>query len=279
MIPGPLNRGRGHTILLSSLSAELTSRGHDVTIVVPSDDYLDVGAKFTDSKATKIIKYPSLPYAESDFVKSYRAGNISKPGGPAIWAIMKEVMEEQASYCRQLLSNSSIMTRLKQEKFDLIIADMFNGCDVLLPKVLQVPFIALTPFTQSAFMNFFIFGFPLHVTPFWMQAYEDPKSLMVRVKNVLGKCSLHISGSLLASHFAELQTDFNISSNRNMFFLASKAQFWLSQDFDILEAPHPTMPNWSSVGGLAAARPGPLPSVSHLSANVPIDISNQHILY
>ena len=263
LIPGPLYRGRGHTTLLSALSAELTSRGHQVTILVPSDDQLEVEAKFATSRAKQIIKYSSVPFVGSEYIKSFRAGNISKPGAFVSWSVMKEVIDEQVSYCRQLLNNTSIMKKLKHEKFDLIIADMCNGCEVLLTEVLQIPFIALTSNTELHFMNFNIFGFPTYVpAPYLMQASKTSMSFTDRVRNILLKYGIYFSSKLVASPFADLQREFNISPDKNIFTLASKAQFWLSQDFDVLEAPHPTMPNWSPVGGMAAARPGSLPLVS-----------------
>ncbi|XP_072046053.1 UDP-glucuronosyltransferase 1-2-like [Amphiura filiformis] len=264
LIPGSLMRGRGHTTLLSALSAELTSRGHNVTILVPADDELKVRQKFDNSNATEILEYPTDPFEVSDVVKEMRAGNKPIPGVSNSLTILQDVHREQVSYCRQLLNNTSVMKKLREMDFDLIIEDMGNGCDVLLPEVLEIPFIALTSNTELIFMNYNMYGIPIEssyvISPYIKGGQDRHLAFGVRIKNILMRRVIKLVGINLSSLFIPLQEEFHISPEKSMSELASKAQFWLSQDSYVLEDPHPTMPNYSPIGGMAAARPGQLPS-------------------
>ncbi|XP_072046054.1 LOW QUALITY PROTEIN: UDP-glucuronosyltransferase 2A3-like [Amphiura filiformis] len=263
LIPGPLMRGRGHTTLLSAVSAELTSRGHHVTILVPTDDQLKVRQKFDNSQATEILEYPTIPFEVCDIVKEMRAGNKPIPGVSNTLTILQDVHREQVSYCRQLLNNTSVMKKLREMNYDLIIEDMGNGCDVLLPEVLKVPFIALTSNTELIFMNYNMYGIPIEssyvISPFIKGGQDRHLAFGVRIKNILMRRVMKLVAINLSSLFIPLQEEFHISPEKSMSELASKAQFWLSQDSYLLEDPHPTMPNYSPIGGMAAARPGQLP--------------------
>ncbi len=264
LIPGSLMRGHGHTTLLSALSAELSARGHQITILVPSDDKLKVRQKFKQSQATEILEYFTDPVEESNFLKYHRAGNVPNPSGASVWKILQEVASEQVSYCRQMLSNTSVMQKLKERHFDVIIADMSNGCEVLLPEVLKVPFIALTSNTELAFMNYNLFGFPLEmpyvISPYIEGGSARHLSFWKRLRNIFVRFIFYRISDY-SSNFTPLQHEFNISQDKSILELARKAQFWMSQDSYVLEGSHPTMPNYSPVGGLAAARPCQLQSL------------------
>lgn len=264
-MPGSLFRGRGHTTLLSALSAELTSRGHEVTILVPSDDYLKVGAKFASSNATKILEFETVPSPESDHVRAIRAGNITKIGFSDMITIFTEVRIEQTSYCSQLLSNDRVIQKLRASQFDLMVADMGNGCDALLPEFLQLPFIALTSNTQFLTMGYSTYGFPLElsyvIAPVAVvQPKGEPISLYTRLRNIFVRVVVpYFTLPRYSRHFAVLQEEFNIRPDADFISLYSKAQFWLANDDYVLEDPHPGMPNWRHIGGMAAARPKALP--------------------
>ncbi len=257
-------RGYGHATLLSAFSAELTGRGHHVTILVPSDDNLKVRHKFKQSQATEILEYFTDPMEDSDFVKYHQSGNVPNPSITVVSKILQEVINRQVSYCRQLLANTTVMQKLKDRHFDVIIADMSNGCEVLLPEVLKIPFIALTSNIEMAYMNYNIFGFPLEmsyvISPYIEGGSARHLSFWNRVKNIFIR-HLFYRMADHSSNFTPLQNEFNISEDKSILHLARKAQFWMSQDSYVLEGSHPTMPNHSPVGGLAAARPGQLPEV------------------
>ena len=267
LMPGSLFRGRGHTTLLSALSAELTSRGHEVTILVPSDDHLKVGAKFAGSNATEILEYETVPSPESDHVRAIRAGNITKMGMSDVITILTEVRIEQISYCRQLLSNDRVIQKLRASQFDLMVADMGNGCDALLPEFLQLPFIALTSNTEFPTFGYLTYGFPLELSYFispgaLVQPKGEPISLSTRLRNIFVRVVLPSWFVYRYSiHIAVLQKEFNIRPDADFISLGSKAQFWLANDDYVLENPHPGMPNWRHIGGMAAARPKALPKV------------------
>lgn len=269
LMPGPLMRGRGHTTLLSALCKELTSRGHEVTILVPSDNHLKVGAKFANSNATEILEYDTVPMNESEVTKSIRAGNKTNAGVWDSYVLFSEVLSEQYIYCRQLLSNDEIITRLRQSKFDLLIADMTNVCDGLLPEVLQLPHIALTAVAESTMANYNKYGFPLEssyfMSPIVVPSDGTNPSLYTRAINVIVKSVLiPLTHFVCSIQWKPLQVEFNIRPDLDVTTLGHRSQFWLAHDSYMLEAPHPEMPNWCHVGGMAAARTNPLPQVSHL---------------
>ena len=268
LIPATVNPGRGHTSQLCALSAELTLRNHHVTILVPSDDQRKIREKFADSNATVMIEYNVRPVELSDNFKATIAGNVSDIGILGIINYAKEVINDQVLCCQELLRNTYVMKILKEEKYDLIIADMHNGCDVLLPEALDVPFVALTSNMNRLYMNEFIYGFPIElsycISRNIERKLENDTTFWIRTKNVV----IHYFFPFLAlfpswtSPFSRLQKEFNITPETSIFRLANKAQFWMSQYSFQFGTPIPSMPNWRPVGGMAAARPGQLPKVS-----------------
>ena len=223
--------------------------------------------------------------AESEFIKSFRAGNIPNIYNagtlPNIYTagivnnvvqINVEQIAEQISYCRQLLSNDGIMTKLKTSNFDLLVADMSNVCEVLLPEALQIPFVALTA-ASGDFMplaNYYRSGFPMElsyrIAPIsqLLQTIGRPITFFARVINVLFSWTIiPLIQYNFASKFKALQEEFNISPDEDIITLANrKPQFWLAHVSLMFDDPYPGMPNWCSVGGMAAARTNPLPRVS-----------------
>ncbi|TKS67450.1 UDP-glucuronosyltransferase [Collichthys lucidus] len=129
-----------HWLSMKILVKELSRRGHDVLVVVPECSLLMKGS---DSYKTEIYK---VPYTKDDLDKSINAlkdGAFLKP--PSITDLFVNVerlvnfTSMQVKGCESLLNNHPLMTRLREEGFDLMLTDPFLPCGSVLAHMFSIP--------------------------------------------------------------------------------------------------------------------------------------------
>jgi len=164
------------------------------------------------------------------------------------------------------IANDDSVDKLEEMKFDVAVVDniFFLKCYYLIPHRLQIPWISFTEFTRPHLLRapWFPSFVPISILPF-----SDKMTFTERLKNA---ASLFSVTFLLPLFFPDpshevLQKFRHYNEFSSLEELESRSALWLLGTDDVLDYPHPTMPNMVHVGGL---------TVKRSTGNLPIDLKN-----
>ncbi|KHJ87570.1 hypothetical protein OESDEN_12654 [Oesophagostomum dentatum] len=133
--------GYSHTKFMGTLADALTEAGHDVTVLMPVVDIEEehkTGLKLTKN----IIKIPANPRI-LEFLKNRKnvLGKMwtMKPGPVGLVEIVKTMSDAFTSQCEVVINDDELMKRLREEKFDVGIAETFSVCGFGIFEVAKIP--------------------------------------------------------------------------------------------------------------------------------------------
>ncbi|XP_018409090.1 PREDICTED: UDP-glucuronosyltransferase 2A1-like isoform X3 [Nanorana parkeri] len=250
-----------HTSLISSVSAgkvlvwptdashflnvkiildELTTRGHEVTVLLHSAIIL-MG---TDTNKTSLLKYEvfEVPFTKEKnekFLEEFLSLWIFDVPNMSYWEFyqkMKEMVSEQQEMekymCDGVLKNKSLLKKLEDEKYDVLISDPLIPCGELIAEVLGLPFVYSFRFSMGNSMERLCghLPAPFSYVPGAMAELTDKMSFVERLV-----CR--------PTTFCETM---------------GKAEIWLIRTYWDFEYPRPILPNFEYVGGLHCKPAKPL---------------------
>ncbi|EDV27102.1 uncharacterized protein TRIADDRAFT_22929 [Trichoplax adhaerens] len=170
-------------------------------------------------------------------------------------------MAAQKRYCDATLSNKTLLQSLKD--IDIVVSDGVYVCSILLPEVLQKPFI-------NIYFNGGILGVhtfygryrPASYVPTHPSLTSRKLSFFERLISVIGKLVMERIFQWDCEKVAEqLRSKHNISTHLSLAQLQRKLSLHLSAlDFSI-EYPRPIPPYVHLVGPLSPQSPSPLPQI------------------
>ena len=167
----------------------------------------------------------------------------------------------------ELFFNSTLLSKLKDEHYDLVVTDLFFPCDALISRFLDVKFVALTTSRAYPFMNKGMFGFPYEIAyvPELLSGLTETMSFGERIKNVVLRCAIRfILPAIALSDFKDIQIENNIDMDESVLDVLGKASLWISYSDLSLDFPGPTMPNVVMIGGMAVKKAKALEKVDAL---------------
>lgn len=263
LIPEPPVYGMGHIQSLSAVSAELVERGHHVTLLCATPDCT---RKFSRCNANEIIfintsatlgsvkNFNKLVMGKYDF-----KGNIVEQ-----FQFMKDLFKVMATICNDMFADNKTLSYLQESSFDMLLVDAFNPCDMLLKEYLHLPFVVLTGNREYTYVNHWNFHLqrPLAYMPVTLSRRTDQMNFFQRVENCFRQwLNLFLVHNLgMDDPFYVIRDKYGISP-KDIMTIARGAEVWLSQEDVSLDFPHPGMPNWVPVGGLAVRPAEPLQKV------------------
>ncbi|XP_027146820.1 UDP-glucuronosyltransferase-like isoform X2 [Larimichthys crocea] len=249
-----------HWLSMKILVKELSRRGHDVLVMVPECSLLMKGS---DSYKTEIYKVSYTKDELDGSFKNLKDGLFIKP--PSITDMFVNVerlvnfTSTQLKGCESLLNNHPLMTRLREEGFDLMLTDPFLPCGSVLAHMFSIPAV------------YFLRGLPcdldskasrrpspLSYVPVAFAGNTDIMTFPQRVKNmVMSVVESHMC-KLMYSHFDDLVSRY-LGDNMTYKDLLGHADFWLLRYDFVFEWPRPLLPNMAFIGGINCENASPLP--------------------
>nr|XP_012419865.1 PREDICTED: UDP-glucuronosyltransferase 2B31-like isoform X4 [Odobenus rosmarus divergens] len=258
-----------HWINIKTILDELIQRGHEVTVLTSSASIL------VDPSKSSTIKYEIYPVhlQRKDFEDIFRKlidawiYNLPRDTFWGYFSQMQDIMWEYSDclqkFCKDIILNRKLMTKLQESKFDVILADAIGPCGELLAELLKIPFVYSLRFSPGYVFEKYSGGLPLppSYVPIIMSELSGQMTFMERVKNMI-----------YVLYFDFWFQSFNEKSWDQFYSevlgrpitlceLMGKAQIWLIRTYWDFEFPRPLLPNFEFVGGLHCKPAKPLPKV------------------
>ncbi|XP_062054752.1 UDP-glucuronosyltransferase 2B4-like isoform X1 [Lepus europaeus] len=256
-----------HWINIKTILDELAQRGHEVTVLKPSPSVL------LDPNKSPGIKFETFPTSiskdEYEMLFTNELMNIvlelAKYPSWKYFSKLQEMSMEESDFseniCRDAVLNKTLVTKLKESRFDVILADALWPCGELLAELLEVPFL----YTHRVFLGYtyekYSGGllFPPSYVPVIMSQLTDKMTFMERVKNML----YVLYFDFWFQNFNEKKWDQFYSEvlgrPTKLTELMGKADMWLIRTYWDVEFPRPLLPNVDFIGGLHCRPAKPLP--------------------
>lgn len=266
---GPVSGGKvlvapvdgSHWLSMEILVKELSRRGHEALVLVPENSLL---IRSSDSYKTEI--YPVL-YTRAeldDRFKQLKDGVFLKP--PEITDLFINV-ERLVNYttleveaCEKLLNNQSLMSRLKEKGFDLVLTDPFLPCGSILSHVLSIPAVYFErgiPCELDIKAN--KCPTPYSYVPVAFSGNTDVMTFPQRVKNLAMSILESYMCGIMYARFDEAVRKY-VGENVTYKDLLGRGAIWLFRFDFVLEWPRPILPNMFFIGGINCAKKAPLPA-------------------
>ncbi|GMT14726.1 hypothetical protein PFISCL1PPCAC_6023, partial [Pristionchus fissidentatus] len=180
--------GHSHSVFLGNIADILSEEGHNVTTLIP-----EIYAPFADGTTkSKIVKIPVeaatleffLQAVEGDFSFIFKSEGWDKSSMIRQMPLLQHIFEQQCNYT---LTFEKEIEELKNEKFDVMIAETFDHCGIGLAHLIS-PHSLITVSTTNIFdyLSYQIGQplFPSHV-PTSFGPFVDPESIVSRVENLI----------------------------------------------------------------------------------------------
>ncbi|XP_061577583.1 UDP-glucuronosyltransferase 2C1-like [Cololabis saira] len=261
-----------HWINMKVLIKELHARGHEITVVRPSDSWYI-------SEKSPLYKSVTLPCSggfEENFEKflSEQLEVRLEKNSTSVWSRlwthiqMERVLINQFSHFHKKLSevivhmfeDEKLMQSFYDAKYDMVLTDPGIGGGAMLARRLHVPLVFNVRWTIQGEAHFLIAPSPLAYVPFTATEMTDKMTFPQRVKNVLS----YFAGMYTLSCITEpaykplVRRYFGPDVDYSTFFL--DADIWLMRNDFVFEFPRPTMPNIVYMGGFQCKPSNPLPA-------------------
>ncbi|XP_028640050.1 UDP-glucuronosyltransferase 2B1-like isoform X2 [Grammomys surdaster] len=255
-----------HWINMKIILDELVQRGHEVTVLVSSASIL-IG--HTNESSINFEIY-SVPFSKDDLEYTFgkwvdeMTYDFQKH---SFWtySIMQKVSSEYSdiieSFCKGVVWNKSLMKKLQESAFDVILAEGAGPCGELLAELLKVPFVYSLRFCPGYRCEKYSGGLPLppSYVPMVLSELSDHMTFVERVKNMLQVMYFAFwFQTFNEKSWSQLYSDV-LGRPTTLTEMMGKADIWLIRTFWDLQFPHPFLPNFEFVGGLHCKPAKPLP--------------------
>uniref|UniRef100_A0A8C9W2B4 UDP-glucuronosyltransferase n=1 Tax=Scleropages formosus TaxID=113540 RepID=A0A8C9W2B4_SCLFO len=255
-----------HWINMKVLVEELHARGHNITVIVPSDSwYINKNSSYYNS-----VLMPMRGGYDERFIASFASSLLQiRIEGASFWTQIKmsfefivkwsEMHYHVCNMIHEMFQDSRLMQSLQASEYDLVLTDPATGGGVLLAHRLGLPLVLNVRWTSLGEGHFAIAPSPLSYVPFPGSELTDNMSFIERVQNVLiyflGKAQLAIA----SYHYTSICQQY-FGSDADLLTLTQGADIWLMRNDFVFEFPRPTMPNVVYMGGFQCKPPKPLPT-------------------
>ncbi|XP_036922071.1 UDP-glucuronosyltransferase 2B31-like, partial [Sturnira hondurensis] len=181
-----------HWINMKIILSELVQRGHEVTVLTSTASIL------VDPNKPSAIKFEiyNTSLTKDDFQNLF-VQLIPKwiyMPEDTFWTyfsrmeeIILEITDSILKLCKDAVLNKKLMTKLQQEKFDVILADAVAPCGELLAELLKIPLVYSLRFSPGYTVEKRSGGlpFPPSYVPIISSELSDQMTFIERVKNML----------------------------------------------------------------------------------------------
>uniref|UniRef100_K7F473 glucuronosyltransferase n=1 Tax=Pelodiscus sinensis TaxID=13735 RepID=K7F473_PELSI len=257
-----------HWLSIKLVLEELVLRGHDVTVLVPSAnflmDYNDPFSPFDFEVLPVPFTKETLEAVFEDFLKLclYELPHLSYWEG---LVKTKEFMEAFTKISRQICDSvvldSWLVAKLRDVGFDVLISDPLSLGGELVAELLGIPFVYTFRFSEGNTVERLCGGLPAppSYVPTSTGGLTDRMSFTERMTNLL----LYIFHDVFFLYFwADEWNQYYsnvLGKPTTLCETMGKAEMWLIRTYWDFEFPRPFLPNFEFVGGLHCQPAKPLP--------------------
>ncbi|XP_039615469.1 UDP-glucuronosyltransferase 2A2-like isoform X8 [Polypterus senegalus] len=260
-----------HWININSILEELTTRGHNVTVLLHT---ASPSIQYNQAKGIQ-AEFFKVPFSK-EFINEmfdemfnfwiYDAASLSSvqfwnPYFSEVKGLCWDFTDFLKQICDGVLKNEELLDKLRQSQFDVLLSDPMNICGELIADKLGIPFIYTFRFSFGNTIERLCGQIPAPASyvPGIPTLYTDKMNFVERMSNLL----LYLCQDFLFYEFGILNWDpyFTEVSGRptSLCEMMGKAEIWLIRTYWDFEFPRPYLPNFQFVGGLHCRPAKPLP--------------------
>ncbi|KAM4615222.1 UDP-glucuronosyltransferase 2C1-like [Polymixia lowei] len=260
-----------HWMNMKSIVDELHSRGHQITVMTFSASPF-VGDEASSDHTIHNVHVLQVPFTKQEMTEQMdemlRYWTYDMVHDNIIQATLKvmEMMdinkENNLAVCRALMSDTDLLERLKQEKFDVLLSDPMMMCYEILAEMLEVPLVLTLRFSFGSILERHCGQMPAppSYVPAVGMGYTDQMDFKQRIKNLLFYASQDVMFELASSLIWDRHLSEFLGRPTSICEMVGKADIWLIRTYWDFEYPRPFPPNFKFVGGLHCKPAKPLPA-------------------
>uniref|UniRef100_A0A8D1AT93 glucuronosyltransferase n=1 Tax=Sus scrofa TaxID=9823 RepID=A0A8D1AT93_PIG len=256
-----------HWLNLNVILEELSERGHEVTVLVSPQNFI------IDHKKPSTLNFEmfSVSHNREDAEKSLNEFlNLSVNIMPSLspWTAAIKLQEYFLNIngilkrqCESVIYNQSLMKKLQDANYSVMIIDPMIPCGELIAELLSVPFVNTLRLSLGNNLEKYCgkLPFPPSYVPTAMTGLTDKMNFLERVKNLMLSVFfdfwlLQFDSQLWDQFYSEV-----LGRPTTLCETMGKAEIWLIRTYWDFEFPRPYLPNFEFVGGLHCKPAKPLP--------------------
>ncbi|KAM4631991.1 UDP-glucuronosyltransferase 2C1-like [Discoglossus pictus] len=256
-----------HWINIKILMMELIQRGHQLTVVRPSNSiYIDEASEHFHIENIPMPGQLAPSRAEFEeqtlnwVLQTISAKHTSSVS--LLWHFIEGIQFMTQATCVTLTAmfeNTELMERLKSAGFDMVLADPYNAGGVMLSHYLKLPLVFFGRWMPSEDIHFALAPSPLSYVPVLNSRITDRMSFPERVKNVLLYSVYFMVSQFLVYPVFDQVSQRYLNTDIGVFEMYKRADIYLMKVDFVFEFPRPMMPNAVYIGGFQCRPPKPLP--------------------
>lgn len=254
-----------HWVNMKVLIEELHSRGHEITVVRPSNSWY---IKAESPLYKSITVHSSGGFDEKHFGSFVTTMLNMRREGASLWSRISleyELMEQFYQINKLVLQmvgkmfeNTKLMQTLIDAKYDLVLTDPAIGGGVLLAHRLGLPLVLNVRWTVQGDGHHAIAPSPLSYVPIPGAELTDKMTFLQRLKNLLFYFFTHLQIWYVTDSNYKPFVHRYFGNDKHYMELFQAADIWLMRNDFTFEFPRPTMPNVVYMSGFQCKHSKPL---------------------
>ncbi|XP_032115208.1 UDP-glucuronosyltransferase 2A3 [Sapajus apella] len=253
-----------HWLNIKVILEELISRGHEVTVLTHTKAFL------IDYRKPSALKFEvvHMPQDKTDDQEKFIDLVLNVlPGLPPWQSVIKlnnffvEIKETLKMICESFIYNQTLMEKLQETNYDVMLIDPVMPCGDLMAELLAVPFVLTLRVSAGGNMERSCgkLPAPLSYVPVPMTGLTDKMTFLERVQNSMFSVLFNFCIQDYDHHFWEEFYSKVLGRPTTLCETVGKADIWLIRTNWDFEFPQPYQPNFEFVGGLHCKPAKPLP--------------------
>ncbi|XP_058163728.1 UDP-glucuronosyltransferase 3A2 isoform X2 [Dasypus novemcinctus] len=240
---------------MDRISQILQDHGHDVTML--KQDALLMSEFKEEEKSYHIIHWNLPEDFKKEFMKYFNFFMEEALHDRLTFEHFLKFMGQLGTQCNHFLRRKDILESLKNENFDLVVAETFDCCSFLIAEKLGKPFVSVI----SSSFGVVDFGLPRPVSyvPVFNSLLTDRMDFWGRVKNFLMSFDFSVKQWRIHSQYEEaIREHFPEGSRPVLSHLLLKAELWFINSDFAFDFSRPLLPNTVYIGGIMAKTSKPV---------------------
>ncbi|KAM4052428.1 UDP-glucuronosyltransferase 2A1-like isoform 10-T13 [Anomaloglossus baeobatrachus] len=255
-----------HFLNMKIILDELAQKGHEVTVLAHSAILI----MDTDNASPLKFENFTVPFTKEKsekFLDEFITFWIYDVPKMSYWKFYEEVKKASQKQlkmvehiCNGVVKNESLLKKLKEKKFDVLVADPLAPCGELIAELIGVPFIYSFRFSIGNVIERHCSHIPTPYSyvPGTMTELNDKMSFVERLRNTIFYLSQDVIFQFFISPIWNQYYSEALGRPTTLCEIMGKAEIWLIRTYWDFEYPRPLLPNFEFVGGLHCKPAKPL---------------------
>ncbi|RXM97581.1 2-hydroxyacylsphingosine 1-beta-galactosyltransferase [Acipenser ruthenus] len=246
-----------HLYIFKTLASALHQEGHDTVFLVSE------GREVPPSHHYRFQRYPGIfnSTTADDFLQSKMKNIFS---GRLTALELFDILAHYSQNCDLMVGNQNLMSRLREEEFDLVLVDPNEMCGFVIAHLLGVRYAVFStglwyPAEVGA-------PAPLAYVPEFNSLLTDNMNLFQRITNTAVYLVSRFGVQFLVlPRYDQIMKKYDIQPEVSMYDLVQGSSLWMLCTDMALEFPRPTLPHVVYVGGILTKPASPLPEPNRVA--------------